>query len=110
MDPLSLPLIRVSERPSGEKQSHPSKDQGCMKVSSCSRVTASRTFVLPGISTAMNLLHDDHTAVPMTPYFTVAKFGPHEIGNPRTTLARGWMYCLYSLCTIDVCGDKKIAE
>jgi len=102
MDSLSLRLIHVNEQPSGERLIHPSVDQGCMKVWSRSRVTASRTFVLSDVSTAMNLLHDDHTTVRTKPCFTVARFGPHEIGNPRTTLARGWMYCLYSLRTIDV--------
>ena len=59
----------------------------------------------------MNLLHDDHAAIRMKSLcFTVAKFGPHEIGNPRTTLARGSTHCLYSSYTFDVWGDKKSAE
>ena len=40
----------------------------------------------------------------------VAKFDLQEIGNPHTTLARRWAYCLYSLHTIDVGGDKGTAE
>ena len=59
----------------------------------------------------MNLLHDDHEKFRRTSLcLTVAKFGPHEIGNPRTTLARGWMCLLYRLRTIDVRGDEKSAE
>jgi len=59
----------------------------------------------------MNLLHGDHAALQTESLrLRVATVGSHEIGNPRTTLARGWAYSLYSLCTIDVRGDKKSAE
>ena len=61
--------------------------------------------------TAMNLLHGDHAAVlAKLLCFAVAKIGSHEIGNPRTTLARGRTYGLYSLCTIDSWGDIRRAE
>ena len=59
----------------------------------------------------MNLLHDDHATVRVLgPCVVVAKFDLQEIGNPHTTLARGWAYCLYSFHTIDVRGDKGSAE
>ena len=61
--------------------------------------------------TAMNLLHGDHAAIlAKFSCFAVARVGSHEIGNPVTTLARGRAYGLYSLCTIDVRGDRRSAE
>ena len=90
MDLLLSSLIRANERPSGEKLGHPFHEKGWVKVWSRSRVTASRTSVLSGRSTATNLLHDDHPTIPVTSLcFMVAEFCPHEIGTPRITLAKG---------------------
>ena len=82
-------------------------------MSSRSRVTASRISVALGLEwpTAMSLLHGDHATLVMgVCCFVVATIGPHEIDNPRTTLAKGRVYCWESWRTIEVWGDKGSAE
>ena len=60
---------------------------------------------------AITLLHGDQTALyePIALY-NVAAVGSHEDGSPRTTLARGRVYCLYSSRMIEVWGDRGSAE
>ena len=60
---------------------------------------------------AITLLHGDQivSSGTISPY-EVTVVGSHEDGSPRTTLARGRVYCLYSSRMIEVCGDKGSAE
>ena len=111
MSPWSPSLNRVNERLSGEKLSH-RVFPGRSKVRSRTRVTPSRISIVPDWATAMNLLHGDHTAVslPQSRWRTVVTADSHEIGIPRTTLAKGREYGLYSLYTIDIRGDRGSAE
>ena len=82
-----------------------------MKVSSRLRVAASRITADLRSTIATTLLHGDQIAScgVISPY-TVVAVGSHEDGSPRTTLARGRMYCLYSSRTIEVWGDRGSAE
>ena len=58
--------------------------------------------------TAMKLLHGDQKAPKHElRWYTVATINSHEIGNPRTTLAKGRVYCSYSSRTTDVWGDRS---
>ena len=59
----------------------------------------------------MNLLHNDHTADRRLEGRAVAEvFAPHDVGSPRTTLAKGWACDSYSLRTIDFSGATASAE
>ena len=60
---------------------------------------------------AITLLHGDQIAlyVPIL-LCEVTVAGSHEDGSPRTTLARGRVYCLYSSRMIEVWGDRGSAE
>ena len=102
----------VKVRPSGENPSHGNPgSRSDPKVSSGPRVAASRIFIVKAFLTAMNLLHGDHVADVQPPLqYEVARTGSHEIDNPRTTLAKGHAYWLYSSRTIDVRGDRGSAE
>ena len=63
----------------------------------------------PDLATAIELLHGDHVTL-IVEVISVTVLDSHKIGNPRTTLANGQAYCLYSMCTIDVWGDRGSAE
>ena len=83
-----------------------------MKVSSRLRVAASRIAMDLFPTAAMNLLHGDQIASygGAVSLCKVAAVGSHEDGSPRTTLARGRAYCLYSSRMIEVWGDRGSAE
>jgi hypothetical protein len=56
-------------------------------------------------------LHGDHALCPIKGLLCIlATVGSHEVANPCTTLAKGLAYGLYSLCTIDIGGDRGSAE
>ena len=107
--------ISVKQWPSGEILSRESSLswywEGIAKVSSRLRVAASRitTHLLSTI--AINLLHGDQIAsYGVVSLYKVAAVWSHEDGSPCTTLARGWVYCLYSLHMIEVWEDRGSAE
>ena len=107
------PSIFVKKRVSGEKVhlSEGTEERGSSKVLSRLRVTASNVSTVFPLMTAMNLLHGDHATVwQVSSLCLVATIGSHDIGNPRTTLAKGRVYCLYISRTIDVGGDRGSAE
>ena len=82
-----------------------------MKVSSWLRVAASRMTTDLRSTIAIILLHSDQIAsYGAIPLHKVAAVGSHEDGSPRTTLARGRVYCLYSSRIIEVWGDRGSAE
>ena len=113
---MSSPLpISVKRRPSGEKlgcQYSPSRDrEGIAKVSSGLKVGASRITTDLQSTITITLLHGDQIAsCGAISLYKVAAVGPHEDGSPRTTLAKGRVYCLYSSRIIDVWGDRRSAE
>ena len=82
-----------------------------MKVSSRLRVAASRIAMDLFPTAAMNLLHGDQIALyGVISLYKMAAVGSHEDGSPRTTLARGRVYCSYSSRMIEVWGDRGSAE
>ena len=109
-----LPII-VKQCPSGEKLGHRYSLSrylhGIAKVSSRLRVVASRITTDSRLMVAIILLHGDQVALyGKVSLYKVAAVGSHKDGSPRTTLARGRMYCLYSSRMIEVWGDKGSAE
>ena len=103
------------KRPSGEKLGHQRSLsrylEVIVKVSSGLRVAASKITTDLRSTIAITLLHGDQIAsYGAVSLYRVASIGSHEDGSPRRTLARGWVYCLYSLCTIEVWGDRGSAE
>ena len=109
-----LPPISVKQRPSGEKLGSrylPAYWEGITRLSSRLRVAASRITTDSSPRAAMNPLHGDQIAsCGKVSVYKVAAAGSHEDGSPRTTLARGWVYCLYSSRMIEVWGDRGSAE
>ena len=80
-------------------------------MSSLLRVAASRISTDLPSTVAITLLHGDQTAsYGLVSLYKVAAIGSHEDGSPRTTLAMGRAYCLYSSRIIEVWGDRGSAE
>ena len=80
-------------------------------MSSRLRVTASRIITDVPPTIAITLLHGDQiTPNGLSPLYGVTVVVSHEDGSPRTTLARGRVYCLYSSRMIEVWGDRGSAE
>ena len=101
------PPISVKRWPSGERLSCRLLSSRCWegieKVSSRLRVVASRVTTDLSSTIAITLLHGDQIVSRRTiSLYKVAAIGSQEDGSPRTTLARGRVYCLYSLCMIEV--------
>ena len=107
--------ISVKQWPFGEKLGHQYSRSRYREViaraSSLLRVTASRVTTDLELTIAIILLHGDQIALyGSLSLYKVTAVGSHEDGSPRTTLARGQAYCLYSSCMIEVWGDRGSAE
>ena len=106
----------VKIRPSGEKTSTPRPmntfNEG-LKDWSRRRVTESKTSIVGMLpqAIAMNLLHGDHTAsLILDGRDAAALFGSHDVGAPRTILAKGRACDAYICRTIDSLGANTSAE
>ena len=80
-------------------------------MSSGLRVAASRVTTDAASTIAITLLDGDQTAsCGVILLYEVTSVRSHEDGSPRTTLARGRLYCLYSSRMIEARGDRGSAE